>query len=87
MTVLSVGRRSKAHDITGFDFIEDHFVSGRRNMMAFVDDHLPVLINQIRNQIVLFINQALIGGDINLPARSFLPTANNSHFYATDKRA
>src|SRR5690606_1298992 len=86
MTVLSVGCRSKAHHITSLDFIENHFVPGRGNMMTFVDDHLPVLINQIRNQAVLFINQALIGGDINFAARSFLPTANNSHLYATDKR-
>ena len=45
-------------------------------MMAFIDDDLPVLLDQLRDRIVFLIDQALVSGNVDLPSR-FLFTAAN----------
>lgn len=47
-------------------------------MVAFIDDNLSVLPDQVGNRIVFLIDQALVGSNVDLTGRFLFATANHA---------
>ena len=47
-------------------------------MVAFIDDDLPIFPDQVGQRIVFLIDQALVGGNVDLTSRFLFATANYS---------
>ena len=72
VAVLSFWRGSKAEHIFCSNFVQYHLKARRGYMVAFINDHMSVILNNGRNRIILLVYQALIRGYINNAGGIFL---------------
>ena len=74
MTVLARHRRGQAQDESRLRPTDDLFEAVRRQMVAFIDDHLPVIADAIVHDI--FTDEALNDRHIEQPGRLVAAAAN-----------
>src|SRR5882762_1107643 len=77
MPVLPRHGRRQAEDETSLRASDDLLEAVRRHMVAFIDDHLPVVANAILDH--TFTNEALNDGDIEQPSRCVSATADSAN--------
>ena len=67
MSVLTRHRRREAEHILSFGLARDGFKAHGGKVMTFIDDNVPVVSHQIRDDTLLY--QALHDGDIDITGR------------------
>ena len=81
-TVPTIGCGGQAQDMLGSDLPHHALEIERRGMVAFVDNHLPILAHQIAD--TLAGGQALDHGYIDAPRRFLSAAADLSHFLGAE---
>ena len=82
VAILPRHRCRQAKDISGLGLPRDGFEAHGGQVMAFIDDDMPVIGDQIGDDALS--NQALHEGDIDVPGRLLLPAMDNAELVRRD---
>ena len=87
VAVLSFRGGSKAEHISCSYFVQYHLKARRGYVVAFINYHMPVVLNNGRNSIIFLVYQALIRGYINDAGGLFLPATDDTNLNSRQKLA
>ena len=87
VAVLSLWGGSKAEHIFRSNFVQYHLKARRGYVVAFINHHMPLILNNGGDGIVFLVNQALICGYINDAGGIFLASTDDADFRFRQKRA
>ncbi len=87
VAVLSFWGSSKAEHIFRSNFVQHHFKARRRYVVAFINYHMSVVLNNGGDGIIFLVNQTLICRYINDSDRLFLSAADDADIRFRQKRA